>query len=169
MDTKLHDISLYLIGLLIAVSLLTGCSGIKPYPNTLTKNLRIRTETESGSIFSKVRADVEIYRVDESCQIKYEGNVSLNKSLVEVGIPSDRLSYLVFSFSSSSYRLNSEAGSAVDEATRIRIIRIFFIVIFIYLSVAAASRPNRISAFLPKAIERKRVDNVGGFEPATVS
>ena len=103
MDTKLHDISLYLIGLLIAVSLLTGCSGIKPYPNTLTKNLRIRTETESGSIFSKVRADVEIYRVDESCQIKYEGNVSLDKPLVEVGIPSDRLSYLVFTFSSSSF------------------------------------------------------------------
>jgi hypothetical protein len=110
MDTKLHGISLYLIGLLIVVSILTGCSGIKPYPNTLTKNLHIRTETESASIFSKVRADVEIYRVDKSCQIKYEGTIRLNEPLVEVGIPSDRLSYLVFTFSSSSV-LASTSGT----------------------------------------------------------
>ena len=74
---------------------------MRPYPNTLAKNLYIKTEKESGSIFSKVRTALEIYRVDERCQIKYEGTVRLDRPLVEVGIPSDRLSYLIFNFSCS--------------------------------------------------------------------
>jgi hypothetical protein len=89
--------------LLLAVGLLTSCSGLKPYPNTLDPNLRIRTETKSGSVFSGVRAAVGVYRVDERCQIEYQGTVDLDKPIVAVGIPADRASYLVFGFASSSF------------------------------------------------------------------
>jgi hypothetical protein len=34
----------------IGTSLLTGCSGIKSYSGTLTKNLDIHTRTDSGSL-----------------------------------------------------------------------------------------------------------------------
>lgn len=121
MATKLFVMSRYLTGLLLTVSLLTCCSGIKPYPNTLDKNLHIQTETESGSIFSKVWAVVDIYRVDEYCQIEYEGTVNLDKPLVEIGIPSDRLSYLVFSFSSFSFLASSSSTINHDTLLKPRV------------------------------------------------
>jgi hypothetical protein len=89
--------------LLLAVALLAGCSGLKPYPSTLEPNLRIRTETKSGSVFSGVRAAVGVYRVDERCQIEYQGTVDLDKPIVSVGLPAGRPSYLVFGFASSSF------------------------------------------------------------------
>ncbi len=89
--------------LALAVGLLGGCSGMKPYPNSLEPNLQIRTETKSGSVFSGVRAAVGIHRVDERCQIEYLGTVDLDKPTVAVGIPADRASYLVFDFASSSF------------------------------------------------------------------
>jgi hypothetical protein len=114
MQTRLNGISCYIIGVLILCFILTGCSGMRPYPNTFAKNLYIKTEKESGSIFSKVRTAVEIYRVDERCQIKYEGTVRLDRPLVEVGIPSDRLSYLIFNFSCSSFLANSSSSISQD-------------------------------------------------------
>jgi hypothetical protein len=89
--------------LLAAVGLASGCSGLKPYPNTLEPNLQIRTETTSGSAFSSVRAAMGVYRVDERCRIDYQGTVDLDKPVVSVGIPVDRASYLVFAFASSSF------------------------------------------------------------------
>jgi hypothetical protein len=50
-----------------------------------------------------VRAAVGVYRVDERCQIEYQGTVDLDKPIVAVGIPADRASYLVFGFASSSF------------------------------------------------------------------
>jgi hypothetical protein len=114
MQTRLNGISCYIIGVLILCFILTGCSGMRPYPNTFAKNLYIKTEKESGSIFSKVRTAVEIYRVDERCKIKYEGTVRLDRPLVEVGIPSDRLSYLIFNFSCSSFLANSSSSISQD-------------------------------------------------------
>jgi hypothetical protein len=107
MKTKPHNQSLLLTGLLITVSLLAGCSGLRTYPNTSDKNLQIRTETDSGSIFSNVRASLHIYRVDADCKTRYEGTIKLNKPLVEVGIPSGRTSYMVFNFSGYSFLANS--------------------------------------------------------------
>jgi len=80
---------------------LAACSGIKTYPNNLEKNLQVRTNTDSGSIFSSVRASVNISRVDAHCQTHYEGTVKLAKGAAEVGVPVERWSYLVFDFSSS--------------------------------------------------------------------
>ena len=97
-------------GVLLAVGVIAGCSGIKPYPDTLPKNLHMRTETSSGSMFSKVRAAVHIHRVDAGCLTEYQGTVQLNEPTAEIGLPTERLSLMAFVFSSSSF-LAGSSGS----------------------------------------------------------
>jgi hypothetical protein len=106
--------------LMLACGLLAGCSGIKTYPNTLDKNLRVRTEADSGSFFSKVRAAVDIYRVDADCKTEYEGTVRLDEQSVAVGIPSGRVSYLVFVFARSGFFSRSSSSITYDTLLRPR-------------------------------------------------
>ncbi|HET9489266.1 MAG TPA: hypothetical protein VFR64_05900 [Methylomirabilota bacterium] len=40
----------------LAIGLMTGCSGIRPYPNTLAKNVRIRTDVESAVCLAHMMA-----------------------------------------------------------------------------------------------------------------
>ena len=87
---------------LLAASLLAGCSGFKTYPDTVPRNLHIRTETSSGSVFSKVRAAVHIHSIGASCRSDYQGTVQLNEPSIEVGIPTERLSLMAFVFTSSA-------------------------------------------------------------------
>ena len=95
------------VGLLFfAASLLAGCFGVKTYPNTLAKNLHVQTVTDSGSWFSQVHAAIDINRVREDCAIDYEGTVQLNAPTLDIGIPPDRWSHLVFVFASSSFFAN---------------------------------------------------------------
>ena len=96
-----------LVGLLLTVSLLAGCFGIKTYPNAVDKNLYVRTATDSGSFFSRVRTAVDIHRVGTDCTTDYEGTVQLNKPSVAIGIPANRWSRLVFVFASSSFLANT--------------------------------------------------------------
>ena len=93
---------------LLAAGLLAGCSGIKTYPDTLPKNLRIHTT------LSKVQAALHIHRVDASCQTEYQGTVQLDKPSVEVGIPSGRQSLVAFTFSSSSFLSGSSSSVRYD-------------------------------------------------------
>lgn len=88
---------------LVSAVVLAGCSGVRPYPNTLEKNVVIRTATDSGSIFSKVAAAVDIFSVTSGCETEYLGTVDLDRPSVAVGVPADQLSYMVFVFSSSSF------------------------------------------------------------------
>ena len=60
-------------------------------------------------MFSKVRAAVDIYRVDADCKTEYEGTVQLNNPSLDVGIPSSRLSYLVFVFARSGFLSSSSS------------------------------------------------------------
>lgn len=101
-------------GSVLAVSLLTGCFGIRSYPNTLEKNLHVHTAADSGSFFSSVRTAVDIHRVNADCQTEYEGTVQLNTSTIDIGIPPDRWSRLVFVFASSSF-LASTSGTITYE------------------------------------------------------
>ena len=104
--------------LLLAVGLLAACSGIKTYPNTLEKNLNIRADTRSNEFLGKVKADVDIYRVDANCKGEYLGTVKLDESAVAVGIPPDRPSYLVFNFASSAFF--SGSSSSINYATLLK-------------------------------------------------
>lgn len=103
-----------LLVLLLGFGFLTGCSGIKTYPNNLDKNLSITTTTESGSFFSSVNAALDIYLVNRDCSLEYQGTIKLDKATVTVGIPTDKSSYLVFGFASSSFLANS-SGSISQE------------------------------------------------------
>lgn len=99
------------LGAVMTVALLAGCSELKVYPNDLEKNLRIRTVTKSGSIFSKVRARVDVYRIDAPCRLQYEGTVDLDRPVVAVGIPPGRPSYLAFVFASSVFLGGSQSAT----------------------------------------------------------
>jgi len=103
---------------LLGVFLLAGCSGIKTYPDASPKNLLVRTEARSGSAFASVRVAVHIHQVAPSCRTEYLGTVQLNEPSVEIGIPADRLSYLEFSFVSSSF-LGGSTGT-ISYATLLR-------------------------------------------------
>lgn len=88
---------------LLAIGL-AGCSGLKPYPNDLpTRNLSIRTATSSGSVFSSVRAEVDVHSVDAACADRYLGTVQLDQPNVAIGVPLARRSRLVFHFVSSAF------------------------------------------------------------------
>ena len=93
---------------LLAAGLLAGCSGAKTYPDTLPKNMHVRTET------SKVRAELHIHRVDANCLTEYLGTVQLDKPAVEVGIPAGRMSLVAFTFSSSSFLRGSSRSVRYD-------------------------------------------------------
>ncbi len=114
MDTRNRVVKWHLVGLLVVTGLLVGCSGKYTYPDTLAKNLHIQTETESGSIFSSVRAALGVYQVDDQCKIEYQGTVDLYGRPVSVGIPSGRPSYLVFEFASSSFLANSRRSISYE-------------------------------------------------------
>jgi hypothetical protein len=88
---------------LLALGFLAGCSGIKTYPNTSAKNLVVLSEIDSGSMFSTMRAALHVHQVDAGCRTEYQGTVRLDRPSIEVGIPPDRFSYLVFTFEGSSF------------------------------------------------------------------
>jgi len=90
--------------MLLSASLLASCSGAKTYPDTLPKNMHVRTET------SKVRAELHIHRVDANCLTEYQGTVQLDKPTVEVGVPAGRQSLVAFTFSSSSFLSGSSSS-----------------------------------------------------------
>lgn len=89
-----------------SASLLTACSGIKTYDNSPSKNLYVRTATDSGAWLSRVRTAVDIHRVSAKCATEYEGTVQLNEPTIEIGLPPDRWSRLVFVFATSSFFAN---------------------------------------------------------------
>jgi hypothetical protein len=95
---------------LLAAGLLAGCSGIKTYPETSPRNLVVKTEARSGSVLGRTRVSVHIHEVDASCRTQYLGTVQLSEPTVEIGLPPERPSYLVFNFHSSSF-LGGSSGS----------------------------------------------------------
>jgi hypothetical protein len=111
-----------IVGLLFfATSLLAACSGIKPYENSLHKNLRVHTKTDSGSWFSRIHAAVDIHRVGETCTVEYVGTVQLTEATTEIGIPPDRWSQLVFVFAHSSFLANRSGTITYETVVRPRL------------------------------------------------
>lgn len=100
--------------MVVTAALLAACSGIRHYAGTNEKNLSIRTTAESGSVFSSVDAALEVYRVDDQCQVDYQGTVRLDRPAVDIGIPAGRPSYLVFVFANSSFLGGSRSSIAYE-------------------------------------------------------
>lgn len=99
-----------LIILLLAGSLISGCSALKPYPNTLQKNTLVSIKTDSGSMFSNIVVAVDIFDVDANCKLTYKGTVDLDKPVTEVGLATDRTSYLGFIFKTTGFFSSSNSS-----------------------------------------------------------
>ena len=109
------------VGILFcAASLVSACSGIKAYENSLDKNLHVHTATDSGSWFSRVRVAVDIHRVGEHCAVDYDGTVQLTEPVTEIGVPTDRRSYLVFVFNNFSFFSNRSGTITYETLIRPR-------------------------------------------------
>lgn len=99
-----------LCALFTAIGFVYGCSGLKTYPDNYSKNLQIKTTTDSGSMFSSVKASLHIYSVNSNCEGSYQGTVKLDQPNKAVGIPDNKTSYLAFDFDSSTF-LGSTSSS----------------------------------------------------------
>jgi hypothetical protein len=88
-----------------AALVLAACSGLKTYPNDAAKNLIVRTDLD------KARASLHVHHVDAGCKTDYRGTVALDQPSVAVGLPPERLTWLVASFDTSSFFGGSSATS----------------------------------------------------------
>lgn len=92
--------------LVAAVLLVTGCSGLKTYPNDAPKNVHVVTQTDRG-----VRTALHVHAVNGECSTHYDGTLALDRGNVDIGVPSGRPSYLVVSFDTSSFMAGSRSTS----------------------------------------------------------
>ena len=105
--------------LLFTIGLITGCSGLKTYNSDLENNLQIKTQTDSGSIFSSMQAAVDIHKVNPDCSTEYAGTIQLDDSSKVIGIPAGRSSYLVFVFEKSGF-FSAETSTTYNTLIRPR-------------------------------------------------
>lgn len=82
---------------LFLIAAITGCSGLKTYPDTLEKNLLVRTKT-SGSLFMSVQVFLHIYDLKDDCKNEYLGTIKLKNGETQIGLPMGRPAYLAFVF-----------------------------------------------------------------------
>jgi hypothetical protein len=94
-------------GLLVVLGL-AACAGVRTYPNDGAKNIVVRSALDS-----KVRAAVHLHQVDAKCHTEYQGSVAIDAPAVVVGVPAERLSYVVVTFDSSSFGWGSRTTSVV--------------------------------------------------------
>jgi hypothetical protein len=88
---------IHLVCLLLLMAAVTGCSGLKTYPDTAEKNLLVRTKT-SGSLFMSVEVFLHIYDLKDDCKSDYLGSIKLKNGETQIGIPTGRPAYLGFVF-----------------------------------------------------------------------
>jgi hypothetical protein len=98
--------------LFLSVLIFQGCSTLKPYPKQEVENIRISSKVNSGSFFSSVKAEVDIYTLNAQCERDYKGTLSLDNSSLKSGISHNRNTYLSFVFSNSSFLGNSNSSTS---------------------------------------------------------
>jgi hypothetical protein len=90
-------------GALLALAVAAGCAGGKSYPDRPEKNLRVLTSATGTSVV------MGVHRLDANCRAHYEGVVTLDAPLIEIGLPPDQMSLLVFEFYGFSLMSGSRA------------------------------------------------------------
>lgn len=85
-NQKNNNVYTLLMSILLVI-LVSGCSSIKYYPNTLDKNMNVTvTVAESGSFFQDIETYFHVYTLDNQCTQEHLGVVDIPDSEVEVGI-----------------------------------------------------------------------------------
>ena len=77
---------------LLAVLVLAGCGSSQPYSGPADKNLQVLTSAQGSAVV------MGVHRLDDKCFAHYEGVVTLDRPVIDVGLPPGRLSLLVFEF-----------------------------------------------------------------------
>ena len=80
-----------LVGALLALSL-AACGSTQRYADLPEKNLKVRTSASGASVV------MGVHRLDPKCFAHYEGVVTLDRPELDVGLPTGRMSLLVFEF-----------------------------------------------------------------------
>ena len=73
-----------------------GCGSSPPYTGPADKNLQVLTSAQGVGVV------MGVHRLDDKCFAHYEGVVTLDRPVIDVGLPPGRLSLLVFEFYGSS-------------------------------------------------------------------
>lgn len=102
--------NIFILALLTLIS--TGCSGLKTYPNDLTKNLTVITQTDSR-MFNRVYPSLHIYDIDKTCALTYIGTIELKNEITEVGLPSGQTNYFSFEFTSKNWSVQRSTAMGV--------------------------------------------------------
>src|SRR5262245_51391 len=98
---------------LAVVLTLTGCSGLRSYPNALEKNALIHVRTDPGTLLAYRAIDLDLYAVDSACRATYLGSLELRDETVELGLPLDHSIGLAYVFSRSA--IIGTSGTTVVE------------------------------------------------------
>lgn len=92
---------------LLALALLAGCAGTRPYSSEGRPNLTVRTSVESG-----VRATLHVHRVLADCSTEYRGSLSLDQPVMTVALPAEAQAYVVVTYDTSSFLGGSRSTNA---------------------------------------------------------
>ena len=88
-----------MISLLLGLLVVLGCaSGEKLYTSTTENNLRIESKLPDSGFFERNAAFLYIYEVTAQCELNYLGYVGLEKSLIDIGLPTGKLLQLTVEF-----------------------------------------------------------------------
>lgn len=98
---------------LLFALILSGCSGLKTYPNALDKNATIHVRTDGGTLLSRIGIALDLYTVDPGCGTQYLGTLELDDSTIELGLPLHQQVRLAYVFSRDA--LVGTSGTTVIE------------------------------------------------------
>jgi len=98
---------------LLFALILSGCSGLKTYPNALDKNATIHVRTDGGTLLSRTGIALDLYTVDPGCGTQYLGTLELDDSTIELGLPLHQQVRLAYVFSRDA--LVGTSGTTVIE------------------------------------------------------
>ena len=74
----------------------------------------ILTSTDSGSIFTGIKAAMDIHHVDSGCNTEYQGTIKLDQSRMVTGIYTNTPIRLVFVFESNTWLAGSSSRISYD-------------------------------------------------------
>jgi len=69
-----------------------GCGSSQPYVGLADKNLHVYTTAQGAAVV------MGVHRLDDKCFAHYEGVVTLDRPVIDIGLPPGRLTLLVFEF-----------------------------------------------------------------------
>lgn len=88
-----------ILSLLLGLLAVLGCAaGEKLYTSTAENNLRIESKLPDNGFFERNAAFLYIYEVTAKCELNYIGYVGLERSLIDIGLPTGKLLQLTVEF-----------------------------------------------------------------------